>query len=131
MFLLELWNSCLAHTMPSLSNGGVVLVYVQMLAGAAPPLLTLFRSVRRKNAGETVLLCMVPGILIVTVAIVEPLFFGSFLGNGFPWTDYLRRFLDQPAFFREILLLTGAFLLLAGLFLMVRDRKSTRLNSSH
>ena len=119
MFLLELWDRYLSKTMPSLGNGGVLLVYAQMLIGAVPPLLTLFRSVRRKNAGETVLLCMVPGIFIVTAAIVEPLFFGSFLGAGFPWVTALRRFLYQPLFFREMLLLTGIFSLLAALFFLV------------
>lgn len=123
MFLIELWNDYLSKTMPVLSGLGVPLAFFQMLAGL-PSLLSLYHSVRRDSAWERVMLCMVPGIFIVAVAIVEPLFFGSFLGEGFPWTDALRTFLCQPAFFRETMALSSCFLLLAILSLLAEQRDS-------
>lgn len=109
MFLINLWTEYLSKTMPALTPGGVPLVVVQMLGGL-PSLTGLYRSVRRDNAAERVLLCMVPGIFVVTAAIVEPLFFDSFLGEGFPWTESLKSYLCQPRFFEETMALTWAFL---------------------
>ena len=113
MFLIELWNEYLSKTMPVLTAGGVPLVVIQMLGGL-PPLAGLYRSVRRDSMAERVMLCMVPGIFVVSVAIVEPLFFDSFLGDGFPWTQALQEFLYQPRFFEEALVLVWAFLAAAA-----------------
>ncbi len=121
MFLIELWNRYLSKTMPVLNGLGVPLAFFQMLAGL-PPLLSLYRCVRRDSAWERVMLCMVPGIFIVTLAIVEPLFFGSFLGDGFPWAPALREFLCQPAFFHETMFLSSCFLLLYILSLLAEQR---------
>ena len=121
MFLIELWNSYLSKTMPVLSGLGVPLAFFQMLSGL-PSLLSLYRSVRRDSAWERVMLCMVPGIFIVSLAIVEPLFFGSFLGAGFPWVDALRKFLCQPAFLGEAVALSSCFLLLSILSLIAERR---------
>ncbi len=119
MSFLTLWDRYLSKTMPSLSDGALLLLYLQIFAGALPPLATLFRAVRRENKWETAMLCMVPGIFIFTAAIIEPMFFGSFLGDGFPWVEDLRRFLHTPAFFKDALLLAGAFTVLAVLFLLL------------
>lgn len=113
MFLINLWTEYLSKTMPALTPGGVPLVVIQMLGGL-PSLADLYRSVRRDNAAERVLLCMVPGIFVVTAAIVEPLFFNSFLGEGFPWTESLKSFLYRPRFFEEAMALTWAFLAAAA-----------------
>lgn len=113
MFLIELWTEYLSKTMPVLTAGGVPLVVIQMLGGL-PPLAGLYRSVRRDSMAERVMLCMVPGIFVVSVAIVEPLFFDSFLGDGFPWTQALQEFLYQPRFFEEALVLVWAFLAAAA-----------------
>ena len=100
MFLIELWNEYLSKTMPVLTAGGIPLVVIQMLGGL-PPLAGLYRSVRRDSMAERVMLCLVPGIFVVSVAIVEPLFFDSFLGDGFPWTQALLKFLNQPRFLKR------------------------------
>ena len=115
MLLAQLWSEYLCKTSPSASALSGPLIFLQMLGGL-PPLLGLYRAVRRDNPMERVLLCMVPGIFIVTAAFIEPLFFGSFLGEGFPWVEALRQFLAQPAFFWDIFLLSAAFfaLLAAG-----------------
>lgn len=113
MFLIELWNEYLSKTMPVLTAGGIPLVVIQMLGGL-PPLAGLYRSVRRDSMAERVMLCLVPGIFVVSVAIVEPLFFDSFLGDGFPWTQALLKFLNQPRFFEEALVLAWAFLMAAA-----------------
>ena len=113
MFLIELWNEYLSKTMPVLTAGGIPLVVIQMLGGL-PPLAGLYRSVRRDSMAERVMLCLVPGIFVVSVAIVEPLFFDSFLGGGFPWTQALLKFLNQPRFFEEALVLAWAFLMAAA-----------------
>jgi len=119
MILIDLWTEYLSKTMPSLTAGGVPLVVIQMLCGL-PPLVSLYRAVRRDSAGERVLLCMVPGIFIVSLSIVEPLFFDSFLGNGFPWAEALKRFLYQSRFFEEIVVLVWAFLVAAALSWMAQ-----------
>lgn len=119
MFLIDLWTRYLSKTMPTLSDFGVPLACFQMLGGL-PSLFSLYRSVRRDSPWERVLLCMVPGIFIVTFAFIEPLFFGSFIGDGFPWVDALRHFLDQPAFFRETMVLSGVFFLLVALDLLLQ-----------
>lgn len=113
MFLIELWNEYLSKTMPVLTAGGVPLVAIQMLGGL-PPLAGLYRSVRRDSMAERIMLCLVPGIFVVTAAIIEPLFFDSFLGDGFPWTRALQAFLYQPRFFEETLALVWAFLVVAA-----------------
>ena len=82
MLALQLWTDFLSKTAPAL-NGSVLFVYLQMGIGAALPLLTLFHIVKRQSSWETLLVCIVPFVLISTAAIVEPLFFGSFLGEGF------------------------------------------------
>lgn len=119
MFLIELWNEYVSKTMPALTAGGVPLVVIQMLGGL-PPLAGLYRSVRRDSMGERVMLCVVPGIFVVTAAIVEPLFFDSFLGDGFPWTRALQEFLYQPRFFKESLVLSWSFLAAAAATLMAQ-----------
>lgn len=55
---------------------------------------------RRQNGFDRLLICLTPGIFIVATAIVQPLFFGSFLGAGFPWVNELKQFLFQPQFFQ-------------------------------
>lgn len=106
--MVQLWKEFLSKTMPVAAAASGPLIFLQMLGGL-PPLLGLYRSVRRENPAERVLLCLVPWIFIVTAALIEPLFFGSFLGEGFPWVEQLRQFLSQQAFFWDILLLTAAF----------------------
>ena len=115
MLLAQLWSEYLCKTSPSASALSGPLIFLQMLGGL-PPLLGLYRAVRRDNPMERVLLCMVPGIFIVTAAFIEPLFFGSFLGEGFPGGEARRQFLAQPACFWDIFLLSAAFfaLLAAG-----------------
>ncbi len=108
MFLVRLWSEYLSKTIPVASIVSGPLIFFQMMSGL-PPLVSLYRAVRRENPAERVLLCLTPWIFIVTAAVIQPLFFGSFLGEGFPWTDELRQFLAQPAFFQDILLLAGAF----------------------
>lgn len=127
MFLKQLWTDYLSYTMPVL-DGGVLIVIVQMWTGAIFPLMTLYHVVKRRSKAERILLCLVPFVLVVTFAIVEPLFFGSFLGAGFTKTDALRAFLMQPEFFREILMLCGVFVVLAGLYLLA-DGRATRLSA--
>lgn len=109
MFFIDLWTEYISKTMPVLTAGGIPLVVIQMLCGL-PPLASLYRSVRRDNAAERVMLCLVPGIFIIAFAIVEPLFFDSFLGSGFPWTEALQRFLYQLRFFEESMVLVWVFL---------------------
>lgn len=124
MFFIELWDRYLSKTMPSLTSLSLPLIFFQMLAGL-PPLFSLYHSVRRDSAWERVLLCMVPGIFIITLAFIEPLFFSSFLGDGFPWTEALRHFLMQKPFFRESLALSSSFLLLSALTLFTERREGT------
>lgn len=124
MFFIELWNSLLSKTIPAPSSLILPLFFFQVVIGL-PPLFSLYRSVRRESAWERVLLCMVPGIFIIAVATVEPLFFDSFLGDGFPWTQALRRFLMQPAFFRDGLALSSCFILLCILSLLAERRDGT------
>lgn len=108
MFLIQLWQQYLSKTRPVASVASGPLIFLQMLGGLLP-LIGFYRGVKRENPMERVLLCMVPGIFIVTAAFIEPLFFGSFLGEGFPWTEALRQFLTQPAFFQDSLLLVAVF----------------------
>ena len=98
MILIDLWTEYLSKTMPSLTAGGVPLVVIQMLCGL-PPLASLYRAIRRDSAGERVLLCMVPGIFIVTFSIVEPLFFDSLQGKRLPRTEARKRVRYHPPFF--------------------------------
>ncbi len=109
--LQELWLQYLAKTIPALTAAGVLLVCLQMLGGL-PPLFSLAQAVRRRNGFDRLLICLTPGIFIVTIAIVQPLFFSSFLGRGFPWAEDLQQFLFQPRFFQTILLVDAVFLLL-------------------
>lgn len=111
MFLQELWVDYLAKTAPVLTAWGVPLLCLQMLGGL-PPLLNLFHAVRRENGFDRLILCLVPGIFIITVGIVSPCFFGSFLGSGFYRTTELRQFLFQPRFFQLGLILCLIFWLL-------------------
>lgn len=111
LFLLQLWEEFLSKTRPVPSVASGPLIFLQILAGL-PPLLGLYRAVRRENSAERVMLCLVPWIFILTAALIEPLFFGSFLGEGFPWAEALGQFLAQPAFFQTILLLAAAFFLI-------------------
>lgn len=108
MFLARLWSEYLSKTRPIPTVLSGPLIVFQMLGGLLP-LIGLYRAVRRENPAERVLLCMVPGIFVVTAAFIEPLFFGSFLGEGFPWTEALGQFLAQAPFFREVLALVGVF----------------------
>lgn len=117
MILQELWGQYLAKTMPALTVWGVPLVCLQMLGGL-PPLFSLAQAVRRQNGFDRLLICLTPGIFIVTVAIVQPLFFGSFLGAGFPWAAELKQFLFQPRFFQ----LTMAVVLVFGLLTLLYKR---------
>ncbi len=98
MILQELWGQYLAKTMPALTVWGVPLVCLQMLGGL-PPLFSLAQAVRRQNGFDRLLICLTPGIFIVTVAIVQPLFFGSFLGAGFPGRRSLNSFCFNLGFF--------------------------------
>lgn len=127
MLALQLWTDFLSKTAPAL-NGSVLFVYLQMGIGAALPLLTLFHIVKRQSSWETLLVCIVPFVLISTAAIVEPLFFGSFLGEGFTKVDRLREFLLQAAFFKEAALLSGIFILSALLYLFLK-RRDKRLSA--
>ena len=111
MILQELWQDYLAKTMPVLTAWGVPLVVLQMLGGL-PPLLSLAQAVKRENGFDRLLLCLVPGIFIVTIAIVQPLFFSSFLGGGFPWAEELKQFLFQPRFFQAALAVAAVFAML-------------------
>lgn len=111
MILQELWQDYLAKTMPVLTAWGVPLVCLQMLGGL-PPLISLFHSVRRQNGFDRLLICLTPGIFIVTIAIVQPLFLSSFLGAGFPWAEELKQFLFQPHFFQAALAVVAVFVLL-------------------
>ncbi len=109
MLLIELWNLYISKTMPVIGPGGVPLMCLQMLGGI-PSLIGMYQSVHRESVGERVLLCAAPGVVVTTAAVVEPMLFGAFLGDGFPWVKALREFLYQPAFFQEIMVLAGAFL---------------------
>lgn len=121
MLLVELWNRYISKTMPVIGPGGIPLMCLQMLGGI-PSLIGMYRSVHRESAGERVLLCAAPGILITTAAVVEPMLFGAFLGDGFPWVDALRAFLFQPAFFRETMALAGLFLVAAAVSWILQRR---------
>lgn len=122
MMIIQIWQDFLAHTMPSVS-GSLAFVYLQMGIGAMLPLMTLYHTIRRENKWETILVCMVPFILITTVAIMEPLFFGAFLGEGFTEVEPLRAFLLQPEFFKEASFLSGLFILAALLYLGLEQRQ--------
>lgn len=126
MIFIQLWTQFLSQTAPSF-NGSLLFVYLQMGVSAILPIFTLFHIVKRENKWESALLCMVPAILIASIAIVEPLFFGSFLGDGFTDVIRLRNFLDQAAFYQEAFVLCGIFLLLAGLYLFL-EFKNGRLS---
>jgi len=126
MFWQQLWVDYLAKTMPAVTVWSVPLVCLQMVCGL-PPLFSLIHSVRRENGFDRAILCMVPGIFIVTAAIVQPLFFNSFLGEGFPWVAELRRFLFQPSFFGQSLALCAVFWLLC---LWQKRREETRLEQN-
>ena len=123
MILLQLWPEFLSKTMPVL-NGSLLFVYLQMGVGAVLPILTLFRMVKRENTAETVLLCIVPTVLIATVAIVEPLFFGSFLGDGFTKTEALRDFLYRREFFREAIFLCDILIVAVTMYLLVERKQN-------
>ena len=123
MILLQLWPEFLSKTMPVLS-GSLLFVYLQMGVGAVLPMLTLFRMVKREEMAETVLLCLVPTIFIAAVAIVEPLFFDSFLGNGFTNTDALREFLYRREFFQEAIFLCDFFIVVVTMYLIVERKQN-------
>ncbi len=120
MLIWQIWEDYLSKTMPVLDSG-MLPALLQMGIGAVLPVLTLFRIVRRKNKAEIVVFCMIPCVLIVTTAIVEPLFFGSFLGGGFSAEKLLllREFLWQPEFFSESLAVCAVFFVCSVLFLLL------------
>lgn len=120
MILLQLLDEITRRTVPFLGFG-VIFALAQMCLGAVLPIRTLFRLVRRKSRGEIFLCCMVPMVLIVVTAITEPLFFGSFLGDGFSGDDMLsvRAWIDRPEFFYEVIAVCGVFLVCSVIFLLL------------
>lgn len=119
MILRQLLDE-ITKTMPVLGMS-VIFTLAQMCLGAVLPVLTMFRVVRRRSKGEIFLCCMVPIVLIVTTAIVEPLFFGSFLGDGFPEEHMrsIRGLIGRPEFFYEVIAVCGGFLVCSVLFLLL------------
>lgn len=120
MLILQIWDDYLSKTQP-VAGSGMMLLLLQMGIGAVLPIRMLFRTVRRRSKVEIAVFCMIPCVLIVTTAIVEPLFFGSFLGGGFSSEQLLllREFLWQPAFFAESLAVCAVFFVCAVLFLLL------------
>lgn len=119
MILLQLLDE-IKKTMPVLEMN-VFFTLAQMGIGAVLPILTLFRVVQRRSRGEIIFCCMVPMVLIAAMAIVEPLFFGSFLGNGFSEDSmlYVKGLIDRPEFFHEVIVVCGEFLVCSVLFLLL------------
>lgn len=130
MLLAELVNDYLFMTNPVL-NGSVIFVYAQMIYGCISPLRLIYTSVKRENSLETAMIILVPSVLIISMAIFEPLLFGSFLGEGYNDTDRLVAFLNQPAFFDEAIIAGWIFALSSALYILtgLRYRKMSFIST--
>ena len=130
MLLYHLFTDYVLTSSPSLSGFAVLLIWLQMILGAINPISTLISAVKRENPLESLLLSLVPILFFLTVAIVEPLLFGSFLGEGFQSTQALALFLGQPRFFLELLALLLLFLAVSLFYLSITSRQQPLTLSS-
>ena len=123
MLLWQLFHDFVLYTTPALSIVSLMFIYLQMLLSAISPLKMIITAAKRADILESILLSLVPAIIVVSIAICEPLLFGSFLGEGFQDTARLARFLDQPALFQETII-TGLLYIACTILYLLCNRQS-------
>ena len=122
MKLLELFSYIMDNTGAGVSGGALALLgfyifgFVQM-GSSMIQALRLYFQILPGSTGEKVMTSAIPFVLLGSVAMFQPLFFGMFTGGAFHEFDYLRQTLSNRQFQVEVLLL---FLLYATAALTVR-----------
>ena len=122
MVFFTLWKEIVEATRPTVDTMALVFV-VQMILGIILPMKTLLDSVHGRSRNEAALICIVPILCIVSFALVEALFFGSFLGSGFTNLQWLAAFLNQRQYFVDIFRLSSIFAGISVLFLWWENKR--------
>lgn len=106
--ILELFQNLLTHTGAGVDGNATVFFlvsYGQMFLATCLSFSVFFRVMKRDSIVQTIFLSLAPACLMVTVAIVEPLFMGSFLGGKYFDMPFLEQLFLQKPFYVEVAVL--------------------------